>query len=1325
MTNRYVVPIEVTPDEAWLDEHGFPVLDRIPSKRELTELLAEPLAIVAGEAWIGKTYASGLLWRELAIEQFNDRLSLEEGDRTPTPVWWSEWRESTKHAWLIIDALDEALHAPNPSVRDVLAPIRGLRAQERARLHVLIFTRDDDSLEQCTEWLAAHHLRANAYRLLPMDCTEAAQALNDPGAFARVLEHLRDPALRSLAKYFPVLRVLSASAPNASRTEFLRAALESLLTEYSGRRPERTAAWKVSVLFEAASRIAAIMLLCNLQTLRLQTGSGQLPVRNAFPNDPDMRAAADHLRYTAVLQRSAAGYRFRQHFAMELFAAFGLRDVAPEAFRLLSRGGSPDLPAHLSGLQSALRAVNPRVLEDALPEATLVERRRTLAWAKQQVDALVDAVGTAPWARTRDDQVLEVLRVNGVARHIQARIVDRTLSDGQREFLFRIAQICDLHSVVAPAIAIASLPDESPSVRTSAIFFAARLDEGTTATALRQLALSPDEHLESRGRARVIEALVNYDLLDPLEAAAIAPVPQEHLYDARSSALNSIEEHLTLEHARRIIDDWNGTTALTNRIDDSVRESLRKRALVVALKSSALLPRDIERLAQLIRAGLLPEGGDELRDQLNSNSALRQALYRELFSADDAWLVSSPLVPDDLGWLVPFATAHRDDRILDDVYRLMRSVPEGDQRATAARELLYGQIPEEGARRDKAWNDAEAERRKWQERRHEPTKPEAVSLANVLRDIESTPRSATEELRALGWVAFCKEQFRPHNVTGAFNELPPETQSATVARVRELLRDATPEPLPAPSERTYSGNLMYEAEAFRAALTFDGKRDWLTSEVATKWLPGVLFALHDDRAAILAETHKSHPTTTRVRVLEAIRRELVSQDYAETARGLPIELWSDELTEDVATLVRSDEGPRTSARAALLRALARRAPGVASVVAREMTQNESAARELRVVAADVLLAVDPEDLAWAEVSGLVADSRDVVKMGCLLHELGAEPATNDKRLPTELLGALAERLVTLFPTSLDGDRLGPRWVGPDDSAREARDRLVAVLIQRAVDSPEADQAVARISALEPSFARWATTVRASAALNMVMEQMAPAADVPPVEEVVRVLDERTHRPVRTEVDLWRVVSEILRDAVQSTIGHDVDLLYDSPRRAERIRGAREPRPNEGKLQAYIRRRLEDLFPRYCDSVSFEPLYVREPQEQYRHRTDLLVLAPLPTGRTGVVAIEIKWSHDGRRDRSLMDQLVKKYLAAERRSYGVYLVGWSGKPGPARWEEMKRLHTRQSGLAASRHAGMRVVAAHLACPWREEKPKSRRGGAARRTTRRRRSRRRSR
>lgn len=328
MTKRYVVPFEVRPEEGWLDEHGFPALERIPSKREVHELLAEPLAIIAGEAWIGKTYASELLWSQVAIEEFNDRLSLEEGDRTPIPVWWSDWRRSNKQAWLIIDALDEALHAPNPSVRDVLAPIRGLTAQERARLHVLVFTRDDDSLETSTRWLATNQLTANVYRLLPMDAVEAAAALGDPGAFAGVLEHLRVPALRSLAKYVPVLRVLTASPPNASRAELLRAALESLLREYTGRRPERTSEWKVSELFDAASRAAAIMLLCNLQTLRLQTGSGQLPVRHAFPNDPGMRAAAEHLRHTPVLQRTAAGYRFRQRFVMELFVSYEHRGDA-------------------------------------------------------------------------------------------------------------------------------------------------------------------------------------------------------------------------------------------------------------------------------------------------------------------------------------------------------------------------------------------------------------------------------------------------------------------------------------------------------------------------------------------------------------------------------------------------------------------------------------------------------------------------------------------------------------------------------------------------------------------------------------------------------------------------------------------------------------------------------------------------------------------------------------------------------------------------------------------------------------------------------------
>jgi hypothetical protein len=714
---------------------------------------------------------------------------------------------------------------------------------------------------------------------------------------------------------------------------------------------------------------------------------------------------------------------------------------------------------------------------------------------------------------------------------------------------------------------------------------------------------------------------------------------------------------------------------------------------------------------------LLPHGGDELPKQLNKERALRQPLYRELFSSDDAWLVSSALVPDDLEWLVPFASTLREQRVLDDVHRLMRSVPEGDERANAARDLLYTRLPEEGARRDSAWTKAEAERQEWQERLCTPAKPEPVSLADALRDIGSAQRSATDELRLLGWVAFCREQFRPHNVTGTFHDLPADTQAATIERVRELLRDATPEPLPAPSERTYSGNLMYEAEAFRAALTFDGRREWLTAEVAAKWLPAVIFALHDDWAAILAEAHKFHPTMTRVNALRAIRREVSSQDYAETARRLPIEVWSDEFSEEVAKIVRSGNGSRTTARAALIRVLALRVPGVGSLVAREMIQDEAADRELRVVAADVLLAVEADDLAWSEVSTLIADAHDVARMRCLLHELGSEPRTDEKRLPVGLLGALAERIVTLFPTSLDGDRLGPRCVGPDDSARDARDRLVAELIRRSVTSADASSAVERISALEPSFARWAATIRASAALESVLEQMAPGPNMPTVEEVVRVLDERTHRPVRTEVDLWRVISEILSNAVQSTIGHDVDLLYDSPsRRTKEVRGTRKPRPNEGKLQAYIRRRLEDLFPRYCDSISFEPLYVREPQEQYRHRTDLLVLAPLPTGKTGAVAIEIKWSHDHRCGRSLMDQLVKKYLAAERRSYGVYLVGWSGTPGRARWEELKRVHARQSRLASSRHAGMRVASAHLTCPWGEEAPDdSRAARRARRTT----------
>ena len=97
---------------------------------------------------------------------------------------------------------------------------------------------------------------------------------------------------------------------------------------------------------------------------------------------------------------------------------------------------------------------------------------------------------------------------------------------------------------------------------------------------------------------------------------------------------------------------------------------------------------------------------------------------------------------------------------------------------------------------------------------------------------------------------------------------------------------------------------------------------------------------------------------------------------------------------------------------------------------------------------------------------------------------------------------------------------------------------------------------------------------------------------------------------------------------------------------------------EDALQAYVRRRLEDLLPFRIPGVQIK--IHREPQVKYQRRFDLEVVAPTIERQLASVVIEIKWSDNPETLSGMEKQLVTKYLLGHQLDRGIYLVGWCGE-----------------------------------------------------------------
>ncbi|OJY31026.1 MAG: hypothetical protein BGO98_44875 [Myxococcales bacterium 68-20] len=1003
-----------------------------------------------------------------------------------------------------------------------------------------------------------------------------------------------------------------------------------------------------------------------------------------FPrNDEQLRVAARELRYTSLLKRTADGeYRFRYRFAEEILAALATSSVTPESLHSLVTGPDGKLRDDLTQYAATFAALNgpdrPVLVADG-NRVSRFSRDEVRDW----VDRLVAAAGrVTTWIKGQD--MLRWLNVGGLEDDLASRVSNRTLASGGRQVLFDIAQVNRIAGSFADnALTIVLSNDEDIELRERAVYYLSDLGSLVHIQGLTALA-SAAPSSSSVLRARALRVLLERGLERPLRVASLAERPEPHHYDARAALVSAIEAALTHEEALLLVQSWTDEVRAAElpSIDEAILEELREAAVKLLASQRDAEAADVDALVSLFlddeRTANHRGVSAEIDDAFRNKKELRRVAFASL--DDRPYRVDRFISQDDFSWLIEDGTTTGARKYVATIYRLRASGvlgPGATSEATAFLEARADVLAE----LDRDWAEAEASRQEWL-RRHPPREPQTRrALRDVLRTVLESDMPPSNRLRALGAYCFATEGWARSDITGSFDELQDDERAAVIAAMVAALPAASPTPIP-DAGSSFPVAILYEAAAVAALVL---RRQDVRSDTATveRWLPTLLFDLREEIAAAVSYLIEDHGELAEVAAAGAIRRELRAQsEHVHIAYSLPPELWTARFVRVVSALVR-DASYATASRRALLLCLPEHAheEGARKEVLAAVEDCFST-DELRAAALECLAALDPRG-SWPRLRAALRTERDLTIL---------RPWFDRHRTPAIAIDDVAdvpfmEDVIAHFFAVLghEPEDLGPRVVTPADDARALRTRFLDRLISD--PSPEAVAAVERLAVLDPTIGRWKEQFVANCDIRSVLEEL-EVRWLPSPRDVVRVLDESLFRFLRSEADLHRLAREILANHIGASVGNDIDMFWFRPT------GGEESKAREAALQAYVRRRLEDLLPLYSPVARVE--LPREQQVQRRRRFDVLIITALPEQRLGSVVIEIKWSHDARVRKALRDQLVKSYLLGEGRSHGLYVVGMTGADRNSA-KLLRDLQTRRDDCLRE-HPSLTIDVVALPCQW---------------------------
>jgi hypothetical protein len=1290
------------------DDYGF-----VQDSGELfrfDRLLSYRAILIVGPPWIGKSFVADQINQRATTAGnqyvFSTNLHLHSPGEPVMPLGWNAWVASGKPAIWIIDSLDEGESIQRNIHQVILRELGSLKQGDLQRLQIVFFCREVAVPDALIPELVQHYGdQFIATELLPLTQDDARHIVATR-EFDRILAKITKHQLHDATQYPAGIKYVERHLDDdLTTTEIWKGVLRELLSEQDPERQKRLAgAPEISEQFRAAAQLACVMSFSGIDSIACTVAdlSGRR-LDELIPEPPSRHdeslKAARHALGSAMFAR---GRRFSQKNIREWMCAFALNELALGQLKTLLTDGDGNLNRGHLGILRLLMEIGRQDLRDwllhvnrGLPLPSDLSSL-TLTIAKQILDRLEELAESSPWAiRLWGEDNVKHLRIAGIGAELAARIGDRTRTATRRLVLLQIATTIDAREAVATALAILRNSRLPQDLVETALVLTKKLASPDDFRSMESFVRSakPSTRIRRAVVSAIIQSFLDQDSWTVEEAVMYAPDARGDVLDSTHLLQKTLSDRLTLEAARIVVqrklpEVLTDSTHLS-RTPAYPQEDILYRAISLILEQESPSACDLNPLIPLALRQWDAE--THLRFHFTPTFRKVEASRRQLYLAEleksrlkgeanphrsFRWV----LMPDDVEWLINQLPdlAGTNDAVWEDVMIAAHGGAESIQER--ARSFIREHRPAilEAFTKSIAEHDALEQRLAEQRRAAEQASRKreisiAAFVASVLKD---SGRPLQQRMWDLSMVCFPSEHARPSDLIGTWDDLDAATQNDVLNVCVAAVRDCQPTSFSADS---FTRAVQFEAWCFRAVIKNRLSEITVDAALIANWLPGLLVWTSEADAEVIDVCYQIDLTTTEAVFLAAIRRDMQSgSPHAVAASNLDTEYWTPTLIEHVDGLIRSSDFSG-EARASLLKVLAARDEVRGVAIARDLLKS-TANSELGDAVLRVLLTSSPDE-GWPYVErDYAAGNRRSLFILAQLFDMSTRYRFDT--WPADRLCKLATMLFATFPPKRRGES-HDGFVTPEYQCRQLRDAIPGILFYRA-GKDDRDE-LAKLVDQQPLLQGWHRRALAEEKAKRLLE-----TQFLPLRVVQDALSNPDYRWVRHNADLMAVIEEQLH-AIAKDIGDDAELLY-------RIGGGSPQLQREGAIQAYVFRRLADRLPaRVLGSDATIIDISRERQGRFLQRKDLLVEARCIDGSKASVVIELKWSENRDISTSLARQLGDKYLVAEHRTHGIYLVAWTGKvlgwktkaqtPTPTSCNELREALEQQATHYAAKHGGI--------------------------------------